>query len=60
VGKLTIKNKSKEIEIPFTAEKNGNGWLFSGSFNMNRRDFDIGGSSTISNELTVDIKVLAR
>jgi polyisoprenoid-binding protein YceI len=60
VGTLTIKNKSKEITLPFTAEKNGNGWLFSGSLKMNRRDYDIGGSSTISNELTVNIKVLAR
>jgi polyisoprenoid-binding protein YceI len=59
-GTLTIKNKSKEITLPFTAEKNENGWLFSGSFKMNRRDYDIGGSSTLSNELTVDIKVLAR
>src|SRR5664279_4007662 len=39
-GMLTIKNKSKEIVLPFTAEKNGNGWLFSGSFKMNRRDYD--------------------
>jgi polyisoprenoid-binding protein YceI len=60
VGRLTIKNKSKEIHLPFKAEKNGNGYLFSGSFKMNRRDFDVGGSSTISNELTVEIKVLAR
>jgi polyisoprenoid-binding protein YceI len=59
-GILTIKNKSKEIELPFTAEKNGNGWLFSGSFKMNRRDYDIGGASTISDEVTVEIKVLAR
>jgi polyisoprenoid-binding protein YceI len=58
-GALTIKNKTKAIVIPFTTEKSGNGWLFTGSFNMNRRDFDIGGSSTISNELTVDIKVVA-
>jgi polyisoprenoid-binding protein YceI len=60
VGRLTIKNKSKDIQLPFTAEKNGNGYLFSGSFKMNRRDFDVGGSSTLSNELTVEIKVLAR
>ncbi|HEY2349043.1 MAG TPA: YceI family protein [Puia sp.] len=59
-GILTIKNKSKEIVLPFTAEKNGNGWLFSGSFKMNRRDYDIGGASTISDEVTVEIKVLAR
>ncbi len=60
VGTLTLKNKSKEIHIPFKAEKAGIDWLFSGSFKMNRRDFDIGGSSTISNDLTVNIKVVAR
>jgi polyisoprenoid-binding protein YceI len=59
-GMLTIKNKSKEIVMPFTADKNENGWIFSGSFRMNRRDYDIGGSSTISDEVTVEIKVLAR
>jgi polyisoprenoid-binding protein YceI len=60
VGTLTIKKTSKEITLPFTAEKNVNGWLFSGGFKMNRKDYGVGGSSTISNELTVEIKVLAR
>jgi len=60
VGTLTIKNISKEITLPFTAEKKGDGWLFSGGLKMNRRDYSVGGSSTISNELTVEIKVLAR
>ncbi len=59
-GKLTIKNITKDIQLPFTAVKNGDGYLFSGSFKMNRRDFGVGGGSTLSNELTVDIKVLAR
>ncbi|HET7000527.1 MAG TPA: YceI family protein [Puia sp.] len=59
-GVLTVKNKSKEITMPFTAEKNGNGWSFSGGFKMNRRDYDVGGSSTLSDEVTVDIKVVAR
>jgi polyisoprenoid-binding protein YceI len=59
VGTLTIKDKSKEITLPFKAEKRGNGYLFTGSFKMNRRDFDVGGSSTISNDLTVEIKVQA-
>jgi len=58
-GTLTIKKKSKAIQLPFTALKNGNGWMLSGGFKMNRRDFDIGGSSTLSNELEVAIKVLA-
>lgn len=60
LGILTVKNKSKEITMPFTAEKNGNGWTFTGSFKMNRRDYDVGGSSTLSDEVTVDIKVVAR
>ena len=60
LGTLTIKNKSKEILLSFTAEKKGGGWLFAGSFKMNRRDFDVGGSSTLSNELAVDIKVAVR
>jgi len=59
-GTLTVKNKSKEITMPFTAEKNGNGWTFSGSFKMNRRDYDVGGSSTLSDEVTVEVKVVAR
>jgi len=57
---LTVKSKSKEITVPFMAEKNRNGWTFSGSFKMNRRDYDVGGSSTLSDEVTVDIKVVAR
>jgi polyisoprenoid-binding protein YceI len=60
MGTLTVKNKSKEITMPFTAEKNGNGWTFSGSFKMNRKDYGVGGSSTLSDEVTVDIKVVAR
>jgi polyisoprenoid-binding protein YceI len=59
-GSLIIKKTSRVVSIPFTVETNGNGWLFTGQFTMNRRDYDVGGSSTISNELTVDIKVLAR
>lgn len=60
IGTLTIKSKSKEIQLPFQAEKSGAGWLFTGGFKMNRRDYNVGGSSTLSNELTVEIKVLAR
>ncbi len=59
-GTLTIKDISKPISLPFKAEKTGNGYRFSGSFKMNRRDFNIGGSSTLSNELTVDIIVVAQ
>jgi len=59
-GTLTIKDTSREINLPFKAVKNGDGWSFNGSFTMNRKDYGIGGSSTLSNELTVDINVVAR
>ena len=59
-GILTIKGTSREISLPFIAVKSGSGWAFTGSFTMNRRDYGVGGSSTISNELTADIKVIAR
>lgn len=59
-GKLTIKKTTKSIIIPFTINETGKDIIFNGSFKMNRRDFEIGGSSTISNDLTIEIKVLAR
>lgn len=59
-GRLTIKRETKDIQIPFTVDKSGNGFLFIGSFKMNRRDYGVGNASTISNELTVEIKVAAR
>jgi polyisoprenoid-binding protein YceI len=59
-GDLTIRNKTKEISFPFTASASGNGYLFTGSFVINRKDFGVGGSSTISDELTVELKVAAR
>lgn len=59
-GKLTIKNTSKEVSFPFTATPSNNGYLFKGSFKINRKDYDIGGTSTISNELEVNLTVLAQ
>jgi len=59
-GQLTIKNTTKEISIPFTATPKDGGYLFTGMFKLNRRDYQVGGSSTISNNLTVSFSVLAR
>jgi polyisoprenoid-binding protein YceI len=59
-GKLTIKNQTKDIFFPFTATATNNGYLFKGSFDINRRDFGIGGMSTISNNLEVQLSVLAK
>jgi polyisoprenoid-binding protein YceI len=58
-GKLTIKNQTREISFPFTATPNGNGYLFKGTFNINRKDFGVGGTSIISNNLEVQLSILA-
>lgn len=58
-GKLTIKNISKDISFPFTAREMSGGYAFKGSFTINRRDFNVGGFSVISDMLTVNFDVLA-
>jgi len=58
-GLLTIKDKTKEISFPFTAAPANAGMVFKGSFKINRKDFGVGGTSTISNELTVSLNVMA-
>jgi polyisoprenoid-binding protein YceI len=59
-GKLTIKGTTKEISFPFLATPAGDDYIFKGSFTINRRDFDVGGASTLGNEVTVSLTVLAR
>ena len=59
-GKLTIKGKTRDISIPFTAAPGMDEYLFKGSFKVNRKDFGVGGTSTISNELEVSLNVLAK
>ena len=58
-GQLTIKGKSKEISFPFAASPVDDGYLFKSSFKINRKDFGVGGTSTISNELEVVLNVHA-
>ncbi len=58
-GNLTIKNQTKEISFPFTATSSQTGWLFKGTFKINRRDFGVGGASTISDELEVSLSILS-
>jgi polyisoprenoid-binding protein YceI len=59
-GQLTIKGKTKPVSFPFTATPQGDGYLFKGSFKMKRKDFEIGGTSTISDELEVMLNVAAK
>lgn len=58
---LTIKNKSKNISLPFTAKPTSNGYTFTGSFTINRLDFGVGGSSlTMSDDVKVNLTVVAK
>lgn len=59
-GKLTLKGVTKEISFPFTATANTEGYLFSGEFKINRKDFKISAGSTISDNLTVMLNVTAK
>jgi polyisoprenoid-binding protein YceI len=59
-GKLTIKNVTREISFPFTAVPQEGGYLFTGEFRINRIDFGVGESSSVSDNLTVTLKVFAR
>jgi polyisoprenoid-binding protein YceI len=60
-GQLTIKGVSKDISFPFTAVTQNGGILFSGNFTINRKDFDVGGSSAVlSNNVDVSLKIFAQ
>jgi polyisoprenoid-binding protein YceI len=59
-GKLTIKGITKDLSFPFTAEPYKDGYLFRGEFKLNRREFKVGGGSTLSDNLTVTLKVYAK
>ena len=58
-GKLTIRNITKEISILFLATGADTGYIFKGNFRVNRKDFQIGGSSTISDELDLMLNIVA-
>jgi polyisoprenoid-binding protein YceI len=59
-GKLTIRNQTKDISFPFSATPSNDGYLFKGIFKINRKDFGVGGSSTISDELEVSLDILTK
>jgi polyisoprenoid-binding protein YceI len=60
-GRLTIKNIVRPVSFPFTADPSpGGGYVFKGNFTINRRDFNVGGASTISDKLDVTVNVVAK
>ncbi len=60
-GNLTIKGVTKPVEFGFSATAKDGGYVFEGEFNINRRDFGVGGSSiSLSDNLTVSLSVFAK
>ena len=56
-GNLTIKNTTKLISIPLEINESKNGLIIRSNFEINRRDFDVGGSSWILSDI-VKIEVI--
>ena len=57
-GNLTIKGVTKSITFPITVTPSGKGYLFEGTFTINRLDFGVGASSMVlSDKVEVTLKV---
>lgn len=58
-GKLSIKNREKDISFPFTAKELINGYFFKGTFIINRKDFGVGETNIISDNVEISLSVFA-
>jgi polyisoprenoid-binding protein YceI len=60
-GDLTIKGVSKSVKFPFSVTPHEGGYLFEGDFQINRRDFGVGGNSlSMSNDVNIILSVFAK
>ncbi|NOU38055.1 MAG: YceI family protein [Ferruginibacter sp.] len=60
-GNLTIKGITKAIQFGFSATPNTNGYIFAGDFEINRRDFGVGGNSiSMADKLKVYLNITAK
>ena len=58
---LTMHGVSKNIQFDFIAQPRADGFLFTGGFPLNRRDYGVGGSSiTMADNLTVNLYVVGK
>lgn len=57
---LTIKGTTKNISFPFTATPTSSGYLFKGTFQIKRLDFNVGTDNPIEDQLTVILEVTAK
>jgi len=56
-GNLTIKKATKTVVIPLVINENETSFTINGNFELNRRDFGVGGSSwVLSNRVKIQVK----
>lgn len=61
VGNLTIKGVTKSVQFGFSATATPTGYTLAGDFEINRRDFGVGGSSmALSDNLKITLSVAAK
>ena len=60
-AKLTIRDVTRDIEIPFKAVAKNGGYQFDGSFRVNRLDYKVGGNSiSMADQATVVLQVFTK
>ncbi len=61
VGNLTIKGITKAVQFGFSATPSATGYTFAGEFDINRRDFGVGGKSAVmADKLKVSLNISAK
>jgi len=59
-GTLTLKGVTKAISFPFTAKAVNGGYQFSGGFELNRLEYNVGPDNSIDKDVEIDMDVFAR
>ena len=60
-GNLTIKGVTKPVQFQFTVKKSNEGYLFAGEFEINRRDFNVGGGTfSLADNAKISLSVFAK
>jgi polyisoprenoid-binding protein YceI len=61
IGELTMKDKTKPVEIPFTFVGKGATGTFKGKFTINREDFNVGKKGgSVGSKITIELNVPAK
>jgi polyisoprenoid-binding protein YceI len=56
---LTIKDKTNQVQVPFTYTENSNDGLFKGTLKIKRSDYGVGSKSLVmANDVTISIEVV--